>query len=70
MLRIFLIATILKAVLMTGVPGCPHPIFCDQNILAAVAKSNYYPDSKSFVDAILTVPIDKAQKDFQILPIT
>jgi hypothetical protein len=64
MLKILITTSIIIAVLTAGVPGCPHPIFCDEAILTAVANSNYYPDSKSFVDTILTVPIEQALKNF------
>lgn len=65
MLKILItISFILGVGMAAGVPGCPHPIFCDESILTAVAKSNYYADSKSFVDTILTVPIEQALKNF------
>ena len=62
MIRIIIGICLVSSVLGSSTPGCPHPVFCNQTILAAVANSSYYPDSKSFVDALLTVPIEQALK--------
>ena len=43
---------------------CSHPIFCSQSILEAVSRSNYFSDSKTFVDLILKVPIEIALVNF------
>jgi hypothetical protein len=48
---------------------CPHPIFCNQTILAAVGNSGYYTDSKLFVDSILIVSVEQALSDFNSKPI-
>lgn len=44
---------------------CIHPIFCSQEVLEKVAKSNYFEDSKEFVDLILKVSIQQALENFQ-----
>lgn len=41
-------------------PQCAHPIFCSEPILKAIAASNIFPDSKSFVDLVLKVPVSAA----------
>ena len=37
--------------------ACDHPIFCNEKVLLKVAQSNYFEDSKSFVDLVLKVPV-------------
>ena len=37
---------------------CKHKIFCNPDILQAAASSNLFSDSKTFVDLVLTVPIE------------
>lgn len=44
---------------------CNHLIFCSEPILKAIAKSNIFKDSKSFVDLTLKVPIDEALRIFK-----
>lgn len=55
----FLLFTIIAISLSLKIsaPGCTHPIFCNDTILTAVAKSNYFKDSKTFVDQILKIPV-------------
>lgn len=43
---------------------CNHPIFCSESILKAVANSEIFSDSKSFVDLILKVPVETALSNF------
>lgn len=57
MLKVFLIALLIVFTWNRSAPGCQHPIFCNDTILTAVANSNYFQDSKTFVDLTLTVPI-------------
>ena len=53
--------TILIALMITMVSSeCTHPIFCNTDILNAVSNSTFFPDSKTFTDQVLLVPIDKA----------
>ena len=44
--------------------GCQHSIFCNETILTKVAESNYFEDSKTFVDLVLTVPVEEALRQF------
>lgn len=62
MIGILISLSLVSLALGAGTPGCPHPVFCNETILSAVANSTYYTDSKSFVDAVLTVPIEQALK--------
>ena len=56
MLRYLIVLAILASINCVA-PGCQHPIFCNNKILTAVAQSNFYPDSKTFVDLILKVSV-------------
>jgi alpha,alpha-trehalase len=51
-------------------PQCTHPVFCSEPILAAVAKANIFPDSKSFVDLVLAVPVETALSHFLTLNVS
>ena len=53
----YLICYLIINTLTITAPGCNHPIFCNDTILTAIANSNLFPDSKTFVDLTLTVPI-------------
>ena len=44
---------------------CTHPIFCNEKILAKVAESRIFSDSKQFVDLLLKVSVEDAQKSFE-----
>lgn len=57
-MKIFLIVLLELFTLMKADMYCDHPIFCNQDILSAVADSHYYKDSKEFVDQVLKVPIE------------
>lgn len=59
----------LSALAESTAPGCHHPIFCNDTILAAVAKTSLYSDSKTFVDLVLKVSIQEAQKQFESKPL-
>lgn len=70
MIRILLALTsLLHFVIAQPALGCHHPIFCNEKILTAVANSNFYPDSKTFVDLVLKVPIEEALKQFEEKPL-
>lgn len=43
---------------------CTHPVFCSEPILKAIAKSNIFEDSKTFVDLVLKVPVNTALSNF------
>ena len=56
-----IILLIIASLLMNSVAQeCKHPIFCSDEILTAVANSNYFKDSKDFVDSILKVSVEDA----------
>jgi hypothetical protein len=59
-------ATLLLLLLLAaGVyPQCTHTIFCSEPILKAISASNIFPDSKSFVDLVLKVPVNTALNYF------
>lgn len=49
---------------------CTHPVFCSDAILKAISESNLFPDSKTFVDLPLKVPVDEALDNFCTKSIT
>lgn len=57
MLKTLLLIMLIASTMSKSAPGCQHPIFCNDTILTAVANSNYFADSKTFVDLTLTVSI-------------
>jgi len=60
-MNITTIRTLIFAILLViTINQCTHPIFCFRPILEAVAKSNIFKDSKTFVDLTLKVPIEEA----------
>ena len=57
--------TLLIIILFVSVaPECTHPVFCSYPILQAIANSNLFADSKSFVDLVLKVPLETALSNF------
>lgn len=55
---------ILIALLAVAEQQCKHPIFCSEPILKAISNSNLFPDSKTFVDLVLKVPVETALSYF------
>ena len=51
--------------LKLGGASSQHPIFCNETILTAVAQSNIFEDSKTFVDLVLKVSIEEALTKFK-----
>lgn len=70
MLKALLLTILIASTLGKSAPGCHHPIFCNDTILTAVANSNYFQDSKTFVDLTLTVSIQEAINQFNTKPVT
>lgn len=68
--RVLVICLTVATALSAATPGCTHPIFCNETILAAIANSTYFPDSKTFVDSILTVEINQALNIFNTRPLS
>jgi hypothetical protein len=57
--------TLFICLIVLAFAQCTHPIFCSPTILQAIAKSNLFPDSKTFVDLVLTVPVQTALDNFR-----
>ena len=63
--KYFALTLLIFSVMQVSQQACSHPIFCNDEILTAVANSNYFEDSKTFVDLVLTVSIDEAKRVFE-----
>jgi len=57
--------TYLLFIIVVTFNQCTHPIFCSVPILEAIAKSNIFTDSKTFVDLVLKVPVETALYNFR-----
>ena len=57
---------LLLALSVTLGAACDHPVFCNPQILQTAADSKLFPDSKTFVDLPLKVPVEEVLKNFKI----
>ena len=49
---------VIQTLFLLAYTQCNHPVFCNPDILQAAANSNLFKDSKTFVDLVLTVPVE------------